>query len=49
MLATLKITTRKSWQKIKWLLIRMLAIWGNGGGAVPQNPLVKILLGHKRF
>ena len=35
--------------KGKLLLIRTLALWGDGGLSVPQKPPPKILLSHENF
>ena len=35
--------------KRKVPLVKMLAIWGDGGLGVPQKPPLKILLGHGSF
>ena len=39
--------THKCQQKGKLSLIRMLAIWGDGGPTVPQKTPLRILLGHE--
>ena len=39
----------KCWQKGKSFIIRMPAIWGDGGLSVPQKPCLKILLSYESF